>query len=307
MDVLRDVLPHDDIDECERDDVVEAAKNADVLIPTIAKIPEQAFASKRLKLVQQYGVGLDCIDIPAATRAQLLVANVPSAGTGNAESVAELALLHMLMLARDIPAASGNFQARRVGAPMGEALLGKCVVILGYGGIGVEIARRLQGFGMQVIGVSRRGPQPGEPDLGAEHLTEARLPDILPRADYLMVAAPATPENIGLVDESMLTQTKAGAFVINVARGPVIDYDALLMSLQNGHIKGAGLDVFWQEPFDPADPLLKENVIATPHIAGVTHASLRGIGEAVAENVELLRQGKLPLSCANPQAGLSRV
>jgi phosphoglycerate dehydrogenase-like enzyme len=95
---------------------------------------------------------------------------------------------------------------------------------------------------------------------------------------------------------------KPNAFVINVARGPVLDYDAFLAALKEGRIAGAGLDVFWYEPFDPTDPIFSYNVIATPHIGGATDLSLQGIAKKVAENVNRVRQGKIPLNCVNAEA-----
>ena len=304
--LLRDALSNDEVFECDASDVVAAAYNADVLIPVTTLIPAAAFAGSRLKLVQQYGVGLDCVDIPAATTAGVWVANVPSVGTGNAESVAELTIAHLLMLSRDMPEALRRFRERRFGSPMGRCVWGSTVLILGYGGIGEEIARRLTGFGARVIAVSQHGPagtRARDPLVPlALHVSQQQTLAVLGEADYVIVAAPATPENIGLVDAALLARMKRGAFIVNIARGAVIDYAALLAALRDGHIAGAGLDVFWQEPFDPNDPLLQENVIATPHIGGVTAPSLHGIGRAVIANIEALRDGKRPSCCVNLEA-----
>ncbi len=305
MSILRDALPHDEIIECAAEEVAAIAQEVDVLIPIMSRIPPEALASPRLKLVQQYGVGLEIVDIPAATRAGKYVANVPSVGTGNAESVAEIAIAHMLMLARELPLAFQRVQERRFGGPLSASLWGSTVLILGYGGIGEEIARRLAGFGTRVIAVSKHGPGGArQRDLSvplSRHVTFAELHSVLPEADHVVIGAPATPENIGLVNAEMITRMKRGVFIVNIARGQVIDYHALLEGLRSGQVAGAGLDVFWQEPFDPNDPLLKENVIATPHIGGVTLASLQGIGRAVIENIERLRRGEIPACCANPE------
>lgn len=311
LDILREELPDDEVFECDASDVVELAGDTDIFLPTVAPIPAATFATPRLKLVQQYGVGLDSVDIPAATAAGVLVANVPSVGTGNAESVAELAIAHMLMLSRNMPLAFQRFQERTVGSPRGNCLWRSTVVILGFGGIGEEIARRLAGFGVRIVAISRNGPD-GSRERDATvhvdlHVDASRMGDAVGDADYVVVAAPATPENIGLVDRKLIARMKRGTFIINIARGPVIDYDALLAALREGQIAGAGIDVFWTEPFDPNDPLLKENVIATPHIGGTTERSLRGIGQAVAANVERIRRGELPLCCVNPQAGRGRL
>ena len=311
LEILQEVLPKDEVFECSRSEVIDVAGEVDVLIPTVAPIPATAFAEPRLKLVQQYGVGLDSVDIPAATRAGVLVANIPSAGTGNAESVAELAIAHMLMLSRHLPIAFERFREKRVGSPLGGCLWERTIVILGFGGIGQEIARRLAGFGTKIIAVSRHGPD-GARNRDAsihvdEHVGTDRLGDAVAEADYLVVAAPASPENIGLVGEAVFQRIKRGAYIVNIARGPVIDYDALLAALRDGRVAGAGIDVFWNEPFDPDDPLLKENVIPTPHVGGSTERSLVGIGRAVAANIEQLRRGEIPSGCANPEAGLGRL
>lgn len=311
LEILEAALPGDELVACGRHEVVTRAPDLDVLIPIVTPIPDAALASERLLLVQQYGVGLDVVNIAAATRARVFVANVPSVGTGNAESVAELAVAHMLMLSRDMPLALQRFRERRLSSPLGRALWRSTVVILGYGGIGEEIARRLAGFQTRVIAVSRHGPtgsRPRDPAVPlAGHVDAAQAGDAVAEADYLVVAAPATPENIGLVDARLLARVRRGAFLVNIARGPVIDYAALLAALRDGTLAGAGLDVFWHEPFDPADPLLRENVIATPHIGGATETSLTGIGAAVAANIERVRRGEPPWNCANPAAGRGKL
>ena len=306
LDLLRAALPQDEIFDCAPTEIAEAAQNADVLIPLVNKVPVAAFNSPRLKLIQQFGVGLDVVDIPAATAAGVRVANVPSVGSGNAESVAELAIAHLLMLARQLPLALQRFRERKLGAPMGDALWQSTVLILGYGGIGEEIARRLTGFGCRVIAVSRHGPDGArvrDPQVPlARHVAMSALSEVIAEADHIVVAAPATPENLGLVDAAMIAQMKPGVRLVNIARGQVIDYHALLAGLRSGQIAGAGLDVFWEEPFNPDDPLLQENVIATPHVGGVTVHSLNGIAHAVAANINALRDGRALASCVNPQA-----
>lgn len=304
--LLEAALPADEIVECGESDLAQVARDCDVLIPIVTRIPNEILPGSRIRLIQQYGVGLDVVDIPAATRAGILVANVASVGTGNAESVAELAIAHLLMLLRDIPLAMQRFRERKLGTPLGRSLWGSTVLVLGYGDIGQEIARRLIGFGVRVIAVSRHGPEGArlrDPAvIPALHIAPGALYEVIGGADAVIVAAPASPENIGLVDASLLRAMKAGSVLVNIARGAVVDYTALRAALEDGHLAGAGLDVFWQEPFDPADPLLECRVIATPHIGGVTARSLQGIGAAVAANIDRLRRGEKLESCANPEA-----
>lgn len=301
--ILQQELPEDDILDCPPNAVPEAAQQADVLIPTVSPIGSAALRSPRLKLVQQYGAGLDSVDIPAATAAGVYVANVPTAGTGNAESVAELALFFMLGLARKYRQTQESIQNRVLGSPMGQALKGKTVAIIGYGGIGRALAQRLAGFEMHILAVSRRGPTLDKPDNGIPltHVAQDGFHAVLRAADFVITAPPLNDETRGLMGQAEFACMKPEAFVINVARGPVLDYAALLTALREGRIAGAGLDVFWSEPFDPSDEIFQYNVLATPHVGGATDVSLQGIAKRVAENVNRLRRGERPLNCVNAE------
>ncbi len=302
--ILQQELPEDDVLDCPPNAVPEAAQNADVLIPTVSPIGRDALRSPRLKLVQQYGAGLDSVDIPAATAAGIYVANVPTAGTGNAESVAELALFFMLGLARKYQQTQESIQNKVLGSPMGQALKDKTVAIIGYGGIGRALTRRLAGFEMRILAVSRRGPMTDKPDDGlpiVQHVAQDEFHAVLREADFVITAPPLNDETRGLMGQAEFACLKPEAFVINVARGPVLDYTALLAALREGRIAGAGLDVFWSEPFNPNDEIFQYNVLATPHIGGATDVSLQGIAKRVAENVNRLRRGEMPLNCVNAE------
>ena len=298
MNILQRELPDDEVLACAPNQVVETARNADVLIPTVSPIPAAAFDSTGVRLVQQYGAGLDTVDIPAATRAGVYVANVPSAGTGNAESVAELSVLFMLALSRKYPQTQESLQQRKLGAPMGQSLKGRTAAIIGFGGIGQELAKRLAGFEMKVLAVSRRGPKAD--DVGVDfHGAANTLHDVLRQADFVIVAPPLNDDTRSLIGQAEFACMKPSAFIINVARGPVLDYDATLAALKEKRIAGAGLDVFWQEPFDPTDPIFSYNVVATPHVGGATDLSLQGIAKKVAENINRVRRGEVPANCVN--------
>jgi phosphoglycerate dehydrogenase-like enzyme len=296
--LLRGELPRDEILECSPEEVARVAQQVEVLVPLIARVGEEALASPRLRLVQQFGAGLDGVSIDAASRHGIYVANVPSAETANADSVAELAILLMLALARRWSRAQENLRVHRVGAPVGTTLMGKTAAIVGFGGIGRVLARRLRGLGVRVVAVSRRGPreEKGEADL---HVAVSALEEVLGQADFVIVATPLNEETRGMIDRRVFASMKRGAFLVNVARGPVVEREALVEALESGRLAGAGLDVFWEEPPDPADPIFALEVVATPHIGGATDVSLQEIARGVAENVNRLRRGEVPRNCVN--------
>jgi len=303
--MLQGLLPGDEIVCCDPEEITRVGQDADVLIPAITPLGEAELSLPQLKLVQQFGAGLDAVDIPAASKNGVYVANVPAAGTGNAESVAEVAVMLMLTLARQFPKAQQNIRDGVVAGPTGWSLKGRTALIVGYGGIGREVARRLSGFEMEVLAVSRSGPKNTAEEQAislAEHRSGEALHELLPRADFVILAPPLNDDTRGLMAAAEFALMKPAAFVVNVARGGVIDYTALLNALKNKQITGAGLDVFWQEPVDPSDPLFEYNVIATPHIGGATDLSFKGIASKVAENIRRVGRAEMPVNCANAQA-----
>ena len=165
---------------------------------------------------------------------------------------------------------------------------------LGLGSVGLAVAERLRGFGMK-IAATRWNFEKGAP--AYVHLyPEGQLRQALREADYAVLCLRASGQNTRLFDAAMLAAMKPGAVLINVARGSLIDENALVASLQTGHLRGAGLDVFWDEPADPGHPLFQlPQVIATPHIAGVTDVNLAGTFQVVAENLQRYRKGETPL------------
>jgi phosphoglycerate dehydrogenase-like enzyme len=299
VELLHAELPEDEILECSSEEVADFAQRVEVLVPLIASVREKALASPRLRLVQQFGAGLDGVDVAAASRHGIYVANVPSGETANADSVAELAILLMLALARRWARAQENLREHRVGAPVGTTLMGKTVTIVGFGGIGRRLAKRLRSFDVRVVAVSRRGGGGTDEGEADRHVTVSALPEALREADFIVVATPLTDDTRGLIGSEALSCVKPGAFLINVARGPVVDREALLAALASGKLAGAGLDVFWEEPPDPLDPLFSLEVVATPHIGGATDRSLQEITRAVAANIDRLRRGEPLRNCVN--------
>lgn len=297
---LRLVLPDHDLARCDSGAVAEHLDGVDVLIPTIARIDRDVIAAGGFGLVQQYGVGLERVEIEAATAAGVWVARVPSAGTGNAESVAEHGILLMLTLARRLDEARRALREGQLGQPVGAALLGKTVCIVGLGDIGTQLALRLRPFGMRLTAVRARADLGAPPEAGIERVYGAdALHTALGDADFVIVCVKYDARSHHLIDGAALAAMRPGAFLVNVARGGLVDPDALHGALACGHLAGAGLDVFWEEPVDPGHPLFGQNVVATPHIAGVTDRSFAGIAQVIADNVARFARGDAPLHAVN--------
>lgn len=276
---------------------VESLVGYDVLIPTMTRITAEILETgDRLKLVQQCGAGLEGVDIEAATGLGIEVANVPTDISKNADSVAELGIYMMVGLSRNFKDFGKSFEDGKMGEPHGRAVTGRTVGLVGLGGIGRALARRLKAFDAEVIGIKRSDPEAAKKDLGLDWAGgPGDLYKLLKRSDYVILCLPLTDESRGLIDKKAISEMKEDAFLINLSRGGIIEYDALTDALKNGKIAGSGLDVYWDEPPDPDDPIFKYNVLATPHIAGSTDVSMSGIVKGVAENIRRVERGEKPL------------
>jgi phosphoglycerate dehydrogenase-like enzyme len=254
-----------------------AGTRADVLIPAGAVVDAGLMDVARPRLIQQFGVGLQGVDMDAARIRGIPVRNIPAADTGNAVAVAELVIFHLLALLRQFPRLRDAIRDQLVGQPIGSTLEGKTVTVLGTGAIGARVITRLEAFGAVPLGVGR----------------SANLNEALLRSHAVVVCVPLTDQTRGMIGPAQLAAMPSGGYLVNVGRGPVVDYDALLAALRSGHLAGAGLDVAWSEPVDPGDELLKENVIVTPHIGGVTVESYAKMAAAFAASVrEVLAAGE---------------
>jgi len=303
-DYLKSELPEISLEMVEFRDFIKKAEKAQIIIPAMAKVDKGIFKKAScLRLVQQWGAGLDGVDIVAATDFQVAVANVPTVGSGNAESVAEWYVMAALALSRKTcEIRSQVSKGHPWGTPLGQALYGRTAGLIGFGGIGKALAIRLRSFQMKIIAIKRHPDKLTEQDLGVEWIGGMKdLPQLLKRADYLFLCVPLNSETRNMIHERELSLLPKGAFILNAARGPIINKNALMKVLDSGHLRGAALDVYWEEPPAPKDPILNySNVLATPHIAGVTDVSYQGIATKVAENIRRVMSGKLPIYCANP-------
>lgn len=224
-------------------------------------------AAKGLRFVGRAGTGVDNIDIAAATRLGVVVANVPG---GNTISAAEQSLALLFSLARNIPQAHASTKAGRWERSrfVGTELTGKALGVLGLGRIGREVATRAIGLGMNVLGYDPQGDDSWCRRAGVQLLS---LENVLARADFITVHVPLTAETKGLLNDATLAKTKKGVRIINCARGGIVDEAALLRALESGQVKGAALDVFEKEPVPADHPLLsRPDVVVTPHLGAST-------------------------------------
>ena len=248
-----------------------------VILPSNAPIDADAIAAPEdLRLIQQPAAGIENVDLAAAARRCVPVCNAPGA---NHVSVAEAATYLMLALARRVPAAARAFRERRVGVPLGIELFGKTLGIIGLGRAGTALAAIGRGLGMRILSVTSAS----EP---------AQLAALLAESDVISIHCPLTPQTRGLIGARALSRVKPGALLINCARGPIIDRAALISALDSGRVGGAGLDTYWEEPWDPDEPLYaRDDVVTLPHVAGSTQESFARIADIVCDNVLRLGTG----------------
>lgn len=298
---LKALLPHEDVCSCAREHVVRLGMAADVLIPMMHRLEPELISGTAAKLIHQWGVGLEGVDIAAATARGIMVCNVPGDATANADSTAEHALFLMLAVARRIHECFNAFNQGQWGTPLGQVLGGRNALIVGLGRVGKALARKLVALGMNVRAVRRKADIETEAALGLVGAGNmSRLKEMASDADFVISTIALTDDTRGLFNHDLFRVMKPSAFVINVSRGPVIDEADLVEALQTGEIGGAGLDVYEQEPLDPNNPLLiLPNVVATPHVGGVTVQNYDGIAKILAHNILRVKDGKLPMYCVN--------
>jgi D-3-phosphoglycerate dehydrogenase len=280
---------------------VELSEASAVLIRSATQMDAEAIAAaKNLKVIARAGVGLDNVDIPAATTAGVMVVNAP---TSNIISAAELTVGHILSLARHIPAASsalaqGQWKRSKY---TGVELYEKTIGIIGLGRIGALITARMQAFGTTVIAYDPYVTSARAQQLG---VTLVSLEELLAQSDFITIHMPKTPETTGMISTEQLALMKPTAFIVNVARGGLIDEDALYAALKSNRIAGAGLDVFVSEPPKDSPLLGLENVIVTPHLGASTDEAQEKAGVSVAKSVRLALDGELVPDAVNVAGGI---
>src|SRR3954452_15784360 len=290
------------VDGPDREKLLAAVPQADALLVRSATTvdAEVLAAAPKLKIVARAGVGLDNVDVDAATARGVLVVNAP---TSNIHSAAEHALALMLAAAREIPAADASLRERtwKRSKFSGTEIYGKTVGVVGLGRIGQLVAQRLAAFGTHVVAYDPDVSPERAAQLGIELLV---LDELLTRADFISVHLPKTPETKGLIDKEALAKTKPGVIIVNAARGGLIDEQALADAVTSGHVRGAGLDVFSTEPCTDSPLFELPQVVVTPHLGASTAEAQDRAGTDVAASVKLALAGEFVPDAVNVGGGV---
>ena len=245
-----------------------------------------------LKIIAMHGVGVDQIDVEACTERGVLVTNAPGA---NADSVAELTLGLMIGIARQVPQSAWRVHNEKVWGEArhtGSELRGKTLGLVAVGQIGRRVAHLCKAFGMKVCGYD---PGLTAKDIRAQGVRPVKLDALLAGSDYVSLHAPLTPATHHLIDRKAIAKMKKGAILINAARGPLVDENALARALKSGRLGGAALDVLEGEPPDPKSPIFDApNILLTPHMAGSTDECLDRIAGTAATDIGRFLQSKRP-------------
>lgn len=289
-------------DGADRSQLLAAIADVDaILVRSATQVDAEAIAAaKKLKVVARAGVGLDNVDIKAATQAGVMVVNAP---TSNIVSAAELTVGHILSLARHIPAASAALKAGewKRSKYTGTELYEKKVGIIGLGRIGALITARLQAFETQILAYDPYVTSARAAQLGVQLVS---LDELLEQSDFITIHMPKTPETVGMIGPEAFRKMKKSAYVINVARGGLIDETALFEALEAGEIAGAGIDVFVQEPSTDLPFFGLDNVVVTPHLGASTDEAQEKAGISVAKSVRLALAGELVPDAVNVAGGV---
>ena len=276
------------------------AAKADAVLVTYAKINADMIAGMpKVRIISRFGIGVDNVDLDAATARGIVVTKVPDYCI---DEVSDHAMALLLSVVRKIPASSarthgGRWEMKAV-VPI-HRLRGSVIGLVGFGRIPQLVVPKAQSFGMKVIAFDPYAPAEAFTTLGVESVS---LAELLSRSDYVSVHCPLTPETKNLFSTETFKQMKAGSYIVNTARGPIIDEAALAVARDSGHIAGAALDVMAQEP-PPASPLFgRDNVLITPHTSFYSEESLVELQTKAAQEVVAVLSGKAPRNPVNPEA-----
>ena len=281
-----------------REELAEAMQHCDVLVPTVTdRIDAELIegAGSDLRLIASFGAGTDHIDLEAAAARKIMVTNTPGVFT---DDTADLAMAGIIGVPRRIREGvelvrSGEWTGWTPTALLGRKLAGKVLGIVGMGRIGQAVAHRARAFGLEIAYYNRkRLPEAIERMFGAAW--SESLDDLLARADIVSLHCPATEATRGMLDARRLGLMKPGASLINTARGELVDQEALIAALESGHLAGAGLDVYPDEPHVDPRLIRHPNVMTLPHIGSATQEGREESGMKVIANIRMWADGHRP-------------
>ncbi|WP_063042912.1 phosphoglycerate dehydrogenase [Nocardia pseudovaccinii] len=301
VDALGDGVEVRWVDGPDRPALLAAVPEADALLVRSATTvdAEVLEAGKNLKIVARAGVGLDNVDVPAATERGVMVVNAP---TSNIHTAAEHAVTLLLAAARQIPAADATLRERTWARSKfnGVEIFDKTVGVVGLGRIGQLFAARLAAFETKVIAYDPYVSPARAAQLGIELLP---LDELLERADLISVHLPKTPETKGIIGKEAIAKTKPGVIIVNAARGGLVDEQALADAIKSGHVRAAGLDVFDTEPCTDSPLFDLPQVVVTPHLGASTAEAQDRAGTDVAKSVLLALAGEFVPGAVNVTGG----
>lgn len=291
----------------DEDQLAREVAEADALITLVTDpVTETVLrAGRKLKIVGQYGVGVDNIDRAAAAARGIVVTNTPNVLT---DATADLTLALLLALARrivegDRMVRTGRFTGWEPGLLLGSDLKGKVFGVLGPGRIGRAVTRRARAFGMTVIACGRSPRDEGDPD----DPPRVSFEDLLRRSDVVSIHLPLNDETRGLFDDERLSKMKPGSWLLNTSRGPIVQEAALARALESGQLAGAGLDVFESEPAVHPGLLASDRVVLMPHAGSATQETRREMARMVVEDVRRVLSGERPVRPVPPESSRERL
>jgi D-3-phosphoglycerate dehydrogenase / 2-oxoglutarate reductase len=298
VDLLRQSFDVDLGLEMSEQELMDSIGGYDALLVRSATqvTPELIERAERLKVIGRAGTGVDNVDIPAATRRGIVVANAPES---NSVAAAEHTLALMLALCRNVPRAHGSLTGGAWERPKfkGTELYGKTLGVVGFGRIGQLVAKRAQGFDMDVVAFDKFVSAERFRELGVEGVDE--LDELLARADVVTLHVPKTPETVDLIGAEAIAKMREGARVVNCARGELVDLDAVQAGLESGKLDGAALDVFPSEPFTEHPLFGRDDVVVTPHLGASTAEAQDRAGVVTAEQVIAALSGGVVTNAVN--------
>ena len=275
-----------------RDELLRRVHHASALLPILGDRVDKELleAAPRLRVVANHAVGYDNVDVPACSARGVWVTNTPDVLT---DATADLAWALILALARRLREGermlrAGEFRGWAPTMLLGRELRGRTLGILGYGRIGRAVARRAEGFGMRVLFTARGGG--------------VALDELLEKSDVLSIHCPLDPQTRHLIGPAELLRMKRGSFLVNTARGPIVDEAALVAALESGHLGGAALDVFENEPAVHPGLIGREDVVLLPHLGSATRETREKMARITLEQVERVLRGERPTTAVNELA-----